>query len=220
MNPIPMKLSILSAAAAAVVLVSCGPSAEEQAAAREKAVADSIASAASKEMTFTIDASASKVMWEGNMTGAKVYSHNGDLKITSGTIMTKGPLLTGGEFTADMKSINPTDNGYSAEHPREGLIGHLSSADFFAVDSFPTAALKIVAVDGNTAKADLTLRGKTNTETITDIVLTPNADGTVTAAGKLVFDRKKYGATFPGPAKDMLLANDIVLSVELMGKAQ
>jgi polyisoprenoid-binding protein YceI len=215
-----MKLTILSAAAAAVVLVSCGPSAEEQAAAREKAVADSLAAAASMEMTYTIDAASSKLMWEGNMTGVKAYSHSGDLKITSGTLMTKGPLLTGGEFTADMNSINPTDNGYSAEHPREGLIGHLRSADFFAVDSFPTATLKITGMEGTTATADLTLRGKTNTETITDIVLTPNADGTVTAAGKLVFDRKKYNVTFPGPAQDMILSNDIVLSVELMGKAQ
>jgi polyisoprenoid-binding protein YceI len=215
-----MKLTVLSAAAAALVLVSCGPSAEEQAAAREKAVADSLAAAASKEMTFTIDPASSKVNWEGNMTGVKVYSHSGDLKLIGGSLMTRGNTLIGGEFKADLKSINPTDNGYSAEHPREGLIGHLSSADFFAVDSFPTAALTIVSVDGNMAKADLTLRGRTNSEKITDIVVTPNADGTVTATGKLVFDRKKYGATFPGPAKDMLLANDISLTVELTGKAQ
>jgi polyisoprenoid-binding protein YceI len=215
-----MKLTVLSAAAAAVVLVSCGPSAEEQAKAREQAIADSIAAAASKEMTYTVDAASSKLMWEGNMTGAKVYSHSGDLKITSGTMMTKGPLLTGGEFTADMNSINPTDNGYSEEHPREGLIVPLRSADFFAVDSFPTATLKITGTEGNTATADLTLRGMTNSEKITDIVLTTNPDGTVSAKGKLVFDRKKYNVTFPGPAKDMLLANDITLSVELMGKAQ
>ncbi len=66
-----MKLTVLSAAAAAVIFVSCGPSAAEQAAAREKAVADSIAAAASKEMTYTIDPAASKVKWEGNMTGVK-----------------------------------------------------------------------------------------------------------------------------------------------------
>ncbi len=215
-----MKLTVLSAAAAAVLLVSCGPSAEEQAAAREKAVADSLAGAASKEMTYTIDAASSKVNWEGNMTGVKVYSHSGDLRLLGGTLMTKGNQLVAGDVKADLKSINPTDNGYSAEHPREDLIGHLGSADFFAVDSFPTASLTIVSVDGNMAKADLTLRGRTNNEKITDIVVTTNADGSVTATGKLVFDRTKYGAHFPGPAKDMLLANDIALSVELVGKAQ
>ena len=215
-----MKLTVLSAAAAAVIFVSCGPSAAEQAAAREKAVADSIAAAASKEMTYTIDPAASKVKWEGNMTGVKAYSHFGELTLTEGVLMTKGGQLTGGNFTADMKSIDPKVDGYSAEHPREGLIGHLSSPAFFAVDSFPTATVKSTAVEGNTATADLTVRGKTSTEKVTEIMVTPNADGTVTATGKLIFDRQKYGATWANPAKDMFLADDIVLSVVLTGKAQ
>lgn len=215
-----MKLTVLSAAAAAVILVSCGPSAAEQAAAREKAVADSIAVAAGKEMTYSIDPAASAVKWEGNMTGVKAYSHNGILKLVSGSLMTKGGILIGGEFTADMKSIDPKDNNYSEEHPREGLIGHLSSADFFDVAGAPTASLKITSVEGNTATGELTLKNKTNTEKITDVVVTPNADGTVTATGNLAFDRQKYGASWTNPAKDMVLANDIVLSVMLTGKAQ
>jgi len=215
-----MKLSILSAAAAAVVLVSCGPSAEELAAAREKAVADSLAAEASKEVTYTVDAAASVVKWEGNMTGVKAYGHNGELKLINGSLTTKGGTLIGGSFTADMKSIDPKDDGYSAEHPREGLIGHLSSPDFFDVTTAPTASLKITSVEGNTANAELTLKNKTNTEKITDIVVTQNADGTVTASGKLTFDRQKYGVSWTNPAKDMILANDIVLSVALTGKAQ
>lgn len=206
---------------AALFMAACGPTPEEQAAARDKAVADSLEAAASKEMTYTVDGGASKVNWTGTMAGIK--SHTGDLKFTEGTIMTKGPTLTGGSFTIDMKSYVMTDTNYApdgaAQGTRANLMGHLMSPDFFAVDSFPTASLKITAVTGNTATADLTVRGKTNSETITDIVVTPNADGTVSASGKLTFDRQKYGVAWSSGSKDAVLNDNIELNVELVGKA-
>ncbi len=206
---------------AALFMAACGPTPEEQAAAREKAVADSLEAAASKEMTYTLDGAASKLNWTGTMAGIK--SHTGDLKFTEGTIMTKGPTLTGGSFTIDMKSYVMTDTNYApdgaAQGTRANLMGHLMSPDFFAVDSFPTSTLKITAVTGNTATADLTVRGKTNSETITDIVVTPNADGTVSASGKLAFDRQKYGVSWDSGSKDAVLNNNIELNVQLVGKA-
>ena len=211
----------MAASMAALFMAACGPTPEEQAAAREKAVADSLEAAASKEMTYTLDGAASKLNWTGTMAGIK--SHTGDLKFTEGTIMTKGPTLTGGSFTIDMKSYVMTDTNYApdgaAQGTRANLMGHLMSPDFFAVDSFPTSTLKITAVTGNTATADLTVRGKTNSETITDIVVTPNADGTVSASGKLAFDRQKYGVSWDSGSKDAVLNNNIELNVQLVGKA-
>jgi polyisoprenoid-binding protein YceI len=99
-------------------------------------------------------------------------------------------------------------------------MGHLKSPAFFNVDSFPTTSLKITSVDGNMATADLTVRGRTNSEKITDIAIIQNADGTVSATGKLTFDRKKYGANWDYPPGDMVLKNDIELTVDLVGKAQ
>jgi len=217
-----MNLQVATAASmAALFMAACGPTPEEQAAAREKAVADSLEAAASKEMTYTLDGAASKLNWTGTMAGIK--SHTGDLKFTEGTIMTKGPTLTGGSFTIDMKSYVMTDTNYApdgaAQGTRANLMGHLMSPDFFAVDSFPTSTLKITAVTGNTATADLTVRGKTNSETITDIVVTPNADGTVSASGKLAFDRQKYGVSWDSGSKDAVLNNNIELNVQLVGKA-
>ncbi len=85
------------------------------------------------------------------------------------------------------------------------------------MDSFPTAQLKITAVNGNTASGELTVRGKTNTENITDIVLTPNADGSIKASAKLVFDRQKYGVAWSSGSKDAVLNDNIELNVELSG---
>jgi len=219
-----MNIRFASAAAIAAVmmLVSCGPSAEQIAAAKEKATADSIAAAAAMEKTWTIDVAASKVNWSGTMIGVK--THVGTLNFASGTMKTKGPLLISGEFVVDMKNYTMNDTNYAApgsEHgTKEMLMGHLMSPAFFAVDSFPTASLKINTVSGNTAAGDLTVRGKTNPETVTDIVITPNADGTVKATGKLVFDRQKYGVIWSTGAKDMVVQDKIELTVDLVGKAQ
>ncbi len=218
-----MKSPVLSVVAlAALFLVACGPNEAEIAAAKEKAAADSIAALASIEKSYTIDVATSKMTWTGTMLGVK--AHHGTINLTDGSLMTKGNTLTGGSFTADMRSIAPLDTNYAPDGSKQGtksmLIGHLTSPEFFAVDSFPTAVLKITAVTGNTATADFTVRGKTNTENITDIVVTPNADGTITATGKLSFDRQKYGVSWKAPMKDVVLNDAIELTVELTGKAQ
>lgn len=215
-----MKTKLFTALSmTALFLVACGPSEAEIKAKKDKAIADSLAIEAGKVVTYVIDPASCAVMWSGNMTGAKIYSHSGDMKLIKGNFSTKGGILQDGEFAVDMKSINPTDDGYSADHPKEGLIEHFGSADFFDVANNPTAMLKILSVEGNTAKAELTIRGKTESEVITDIEMTKNDDGTASASGKLTFDRQKYGVAFPGPAKDMVIANNIDLTVKLTGKA-
>ena len=98
------------------------------------------------------------------------------------------------------------------------LIGHLSSADFFDVANHSTASFKITSVEGTSATGELTVRGVTNTETVTDIVIT-EGDGTVMATGKLAFDRQKYGVAWKA-MKDMVLNDTIELTVELNGTAK
>lgn len=165
------------------------------------------------EATYTVDTAASNIFWEGNM--INVYKHYGNLKISEGTVTVKGLQVTGGTFTANLKSIAPTDSNYSKEHPKEGLVGHLSAADFFAVDSFPTATFVIKSVNGNSATGDLTLRGKTNSETVTDIVVDTTAG--IKATGKLVFNRQKYSVAYKA-AGDKVLSDDIKLDITLVGK--
>jgi len=81
--------------------------------------------------------------------------------------------------------------------------------------------LKITSVNGNTATADLTVRGRTHSETVTDIVITPNAaDSSFTATGKLSFDRQKYGVSWSSGSKDYVLNDMIDITVELSGKAR
>ncbi len=218
-----MKSTALSIAALATVLVACGPSEAEKQAAREKAIADSLAAAAAAEHKYTIDAATSVINWAGKVTGPAPYGHNGTIAFNSGEFTVQGGVLKAGSFEVNMTSINPTDDGYQPEGSKQGtksqLIGHLSTADFFDSGNHPTATLKITGGSGNTATGELTIRGTTNPETITDIVITENADGTVKATGKLVFDRQKYGVAWKHFMKDAILADNIELTVELNGKA-
>ena len=220
-----MKFQALTIAAlAASFLVACGPSEAEQKAAREKAVADSIAAAAAAEHAYTVDAATSTINWAGNVTGPAPYGHKGTIAFNSGTFSTQGGFLKTGTFEVNMTSINPTDDAYQPEGSKQGtksqLIGHLSTADFFDSANHPTAKLVISEVSGNTATGDLTIRGTTNKEKVTDIVITENADGTVTATGKLTFDRQKYGVAWSSGSKDAILNDNIELEIALTGNAQ
>jgi len=200
-----MKIKLLlSSAVLAALMFACNS--EKKA---EATAVDSLGT----EATYTVDTATSTVLWEGQM--LKMHKHFGTLKISEGSFTVKGLQVTAGTFTANMKSIVPTDSGYNAEHPKEYLVGHLSGADFFAVDTFPTAKFVIKSVSGNTALGDLTLRGKTNEETVTDIVV--DTVGGVKATGKLVLNRQKYNVAYKA-AKDMVLSDDIKLDVTLIGK--
>jgi polyisoprenoid-binding protein YceI len=202
-----MKIKIIfTSAILAAVMFSCNSNKTT-----EVATVDSLGT----EATYTVDTAASTVLWEGQM--LKMHKHFGTLTISEGSFTVKGLQVTGGTFTANMKSISPTDSNFSKEHPKEYLIGHLSNADFFAVDSFPTATFVIKSVNGNSATGDLTVRGKTNSETVTDIVV--DTVGGVKTTGKLVFNRQKYGAAYKADVtKDMVLSDDIKLEITLVGK--
>jgi polyisoprenoid-binding protein YceI len=218
-----MKSTVLSIAAMATLLVACGPSEAEKQAAREKAVADSLAAAAAAEHNYTIDPATSTLNWAAKVTGPAPYGHSGTIALNSGSMTVQGGVLKAGSFEVNMTSINPTDESYQPEGSKQGtksqLIGHLSTPDFFDSANHPTATMKITGGSGNSATADLTIRGTTNAETITDIMITENPDGTVKASGKLVFDRQKYNVAWKHYLKDAILADNIELTVELNGKA-
>ncbi len=202
-----MKIrNLFVAVAATATLYSCGPS-EKPA---DSTVVDSTAAT-----TYKVNVDNSTVNWKGTM--VNVYSHFGTVKLTEGSLTVAGGKLTAGTFTVDLKTITPLDSNYNTtDHKKEGLVGHLSAPDFFAVDSFSTASFVVKSVEGNVATGDLTVRGKTNEEKVTDLVITSDSSS-VTASGKLVFNRQKYGVAWKATMKDMVLADDIEVTVNLNG---
>jgi polyisoprenoid-binding protein YceI len=136
-----------------------------------------------------LDSKASVLKWKGSKgaAGFKLGSHYGKIAIKNGNIEQKEGNLVGGEIEVDMTDFTVDDlSGKWAEK----FIGHMKSADFFKVDEHPTSKLKIKSVEGSKVTADLTINGKTN-EVKFDYKKNGNA-----YAGKLVFDRTKFGMNY------------------------
>ncbi len=204
------KLNLLTLIAfGSLILIACGGEKKDQ-----TMNENSNSEEAKEEMahSMALNLEESNVMWKGSVLG--MHSHHGNINFTEGEIEMKGNEITGGHFTIDMTSITPTDSGYTEEKTPEMLVGHLSSGDFFLVDSFPTASFVIKTYDAasNSIVGDLTVRGITNEETVENVMLDHNSG---TASGELTFDRQEYDVAFTHPMKDVVLSDDIELKISL-----
>ncbi len=200
------KITLLAATAAfAFAMTACGGGEKK---------AEEAAPTAEVEMKSTsVDAAASSVEWKGTMAG--MYSHSGTVAVKEGNLDWKGKDLVGGKFVIDMGTVTPTDSNYSEENTAEQLIGHLGTADFFDVANNPTASFEITGSDmaAGTVMGNLTVRGKTNAETVSNYVFD---ETTGAASGVLTFNRQNYDVAYASTMKDMVLSDDIELTISLM----
>ncbi|HBB81642.1 MAG TPA: YceI family protein [Cryomorphaceae bacterium] len=158
------KIAII--AAVGFLTVSCGGEKANQATTGEAQEVNALADAEK----VVLDAE-SVVEWKG----FKTYtgdSHNGTMGLGKSYFAITDDELVGGAILIDLNKMDVTD---LRDRKRESLLGHLRDADFFFVDSFPTALFEITEVnytlntdsaaeDGlNTiVSGNLTLRGVTN----------------------------------------------------------
>lgn len=184
---------------------------------KQTAEAANSEAASTSGTTYTIAADSSSVVkWKGVMLGVK--EHFGTIDLKEGTLNVNNGQISGGSFTIDMTTIKAADANYDTKTGAtpERLLGHLSSPDFFDVANNPTSTFVIDSVSGNEAIGTLTIRGKSNTETVKNIIV-KEENGTVKASGTLTYDRKKYSVAFDMPMKDMVISNDIEITVEFTG---
>jgi polyisoprenoid-binding protein YceI len=196
----------------AFALTACGGAAESSSENTEAPAAEAAVEAPAK-MDYMIDTEKSAVSWAGEMMG--VYTHTGTLSFSEGSVSVENGAITGGMFAVDMTTMSPTDANYKDEDGGRSsdLVGHLSSPDFFNVAEFPSAALTITGAGEEGLMADLTIRGKTNSEVITDITMDAEAG---TASGKMTIDRRKYDVVWDHPMKEMVLSDNITMDVQLV----
>lgn len=167
--------------------------------------------------SYAVDVESSNVKWTGSAIG--VYSHFGNINIQEGILEITGNEITGGSFTIDMTSIDPQDDNYGENNPKEYLVSHLSKGDFFLVEEYPTSKFEITSVAEGQITGNLTIRDKTNEETITLESMDVTEDGSINASGKLTFDRQQYDVAWQyEPGKDLILSDDIELEINLVAK--
>jgi polyisoprenoid-binding protein YceI len=170
-----------------------------------------------KTQKFEIVSTQSNIDWVGKkVTGA----HNGTIAVKGGEFILNDGKLTGGKFTIDtttIKILDVTDPATNAQ-----FAGHLASDDFFSIDKYPEAALEITSVSGNQVEGHLTIKDITHPVSF-DVAVNVNGD-VLTASGKLVIDRTKYGIKFRSgnffkDLGDTLIYNDFELNVSVTAKA-
>ncbi len=164
---------------------------------------------------FKVNTDKSTIKWEGKKVGG---AHDGHILIKEGSLTLKGNQLTEGDFLIDMKSITNTD--IESDEYKNKLIGHLKSDDFFAVEKFPTAHLKITKsnpFNNNKAKltGDLTIKGKTAPIEF-EVIKDGNTYTTV-----LIVDRSKYDVRYGSKSffdnlGDKVIYDEFTLEVKLL----
>jgi len=160
--------------------------------------------------SLNINTSTSSVEWKGVMVG--IYSHNGFVSIKEGNLVWQGNSITGGSITIDMDTMTQSDSLYKTEENK--LVAHLESPDFFDVANFPTATFEITSSEKstNTVYGNLTVRGITDSEVVEDVIFDVEKKS---ATGTLKFDRQKYGVAYKGSKKDMLVGDEVEMTISL-----
>jgi len=166
---------------------------------------------------FTVIPEKSILRWTGKKVGK---DHTGTLSLKEGSFTIRDGKIVGGNFVIDMKSIvndDVTDREMNAK-----LVGHLKSADFFNVEAFPTATLKLhesLPTNSNeaTVTGDLTIKGITH-----PVTFTVKRTGMVFQS-VVTFDRSLYNVRFASGKffenlGDNAIEDQIPLSVTLVTK--
>jgi len=171
--------------------------------------------------TSTMDVTGD-LKWTGYGVGK---SHKGTIPVT-GNVEMKGDELTGGTFVLDMANLKTGDS------PR--LEGHLKAPDFFEVEKYKEGTFKITKVEALPAgkpnepthkiTGDLTIKGKTNSETLMATVAKKEKKY-MASASTTIADRTKYDIVYRsgkftpvGELGDKLIEDKIDVQLDLTTK--
>ncbi len=177
----------------------------------EAKVTEPTTEATATEGTVYTITDGSAVTWVGSkVTG----SHDGGFEKFSGTVTVAGDDAT----TA---AIDVTIDATSLWSDTEKLTGHLKSADFFDVETYPTATFQSTGVaaaegGGYTVTGNLSLHGVTKQiEFPATIAVT---DGQVKADAEFFIKRFDFGVEYAGKADD-LIRDEVVIKLDIVAAA-
>lgn len=172
--------------AIAFIGVSCSNSSSETTETPEESTVEEVSGVTGQ---FDVNADNSQLKWKGKkVTG----EHFGSIKIENGSVTFEDGNLVSGKFSVDMTTINVED--IEDEENNAKLTGHLKSDDFFDVENHNNATLVVTAVDGNTVKAELTIKGITNE--VKFPISVDQKEDVVVVEGNIEVDRTLYNVKY------------------------
>lgn len=211
-----MKKMLIALVAISTVLVSCKGEKKEKVEAKEEVKVEKAVA------LNNVDLGASLLHWKGTKPGG---AHNGTAALKEGSLLVKKGEIVSGEFVIDMGSIKNLD----IKNPEYGakLVGHLTSADFFDVATYPTSKFVITSVEKQDDKLAVTgnLTIKDVTKSITIPASLTEVEGVPTfKSEKFNIDRAdfnvKYGSKkFFDNLKDKFINDLVEMSFEVKLKS-
>jgi polyisoprenoid-binding protein YceI len=209
--------------AALLLFVSCGAPADKN----EKQIADTESNAKNNNAIplvdgkYGIDTANSIVNWRGTEITEKF--HVGTVNIYKGTIEVTDRSFKG-TIAVDMESIQCTDENMLSGS-KENLVRHLKSDDFFGVEDFPLARIKIS--DGKIDETNAHAYGVITVRDISHPIEFPLSlsmeNDRLIADARLKFNRADHNVTFRSGAfpelfpdlGDKLINDEIELEVHI-----
>jgi len=148
----------------------------------------------------------SKITWVGSKV---THQHDGGFRVFDGGInlVNDDPTASSVSVTIDMTSIwSDTDR----------LTGHLKSADFFEVETYPTATFISTSIAA--AESGYTMTGNFNLHGVERSISFPAeieiADGSITVGASFAIKRFDFGIVYPGLAED-LIRDEVAITLDL-----
>tara|TARA_B100001778_G_scaffold253180_1_gene213288 strand:+ start:112 stop:729 length:618 start_codon:yes stop_codon:yes gene_type:complete len=155
--------------------------------------------------------SLSVLKWTGS---TFIKSHFGTVNFEGALGIFEGKLVSG-DLTFDMNTINTEDlNGGK----KQKLDDHLKGEDFFDVEKFSKAYLKIKNYDGKNITGDLTIKEVTKEISFPAILeITQNS---ITGKADFTINRTEYGIIYSSGnffdlAKDRIISDNITFNVSI-----
>ncbi len=204
------KLFVLGFAA---LLASCGGKLEGDRVEAQDAV--EVGSAAGQEIVITADQG--EINWQGSKLVGK--THYGYINITEGTLMVSDNKLVGGKIIADMGSVYAVDmegNDY-----KQKLEDHLRSADFFEVETYPTAVFELSTIEpmasgewNSRVTGNLTIKDVTKS---ISFLANVEVNGTSVSANseQFVINRAGWNVKYGSPTWNLDMLKDNIINDEI-----
>lgn len=165
--------------------------------------------------SYEVSATESIVNWEGRKPKIVGYKDVGTLMVKSGSFEVQDGLLVNGEIILDMTTITATN--VSKGNP-EGLTKHLKSEDFFDVENFSEATIKLLSVKPSLAssgadgmydlEAEITIKGIINKVIFPAIVVQENNQAVI--SGHVELDRTLWDIRFGSDSFFDNLADNVI----------
>jgi len=163
---------------------------------------------------FDIKPSDAILKWTAYKIGG---SHNGEIKVKSGTLELSSGEIVKGNIVIDMQTITCDDIENGTYNKK--LIAHLTSDDFFGVEKFPKASFAIskaskfkngkAYVEGN-----LTIKGKTESVSF-EVTKQNNVYTTQLKVDRTKFDIRYGSNSFFDNLGDKAIENIFIIDIQV-----